>query len=189
MAIWIILAAVLLLLAVMCIRTARFTKKAEALQPPVDINEQIPNQEIADHLAALVRCATVSNADPELMPWGEFEKLHACLRELYPNVHRVMEREQIGGYNLIYKWKGTDPSRKPIAFLSHQDVVPVGEEGEWVHPPFSGLDDGENIHGRGALDMKQQLVYGDGCLRTADRAGLYPRRRCVPLFRSERRSR
>ena len=163
---WLVLAAILALLLIMGIRTARFTKKAEALQPPVDINDRIPNQEIADHLAALVRCATVSNADQERMPWGEFEKLHDCLRELYPNVHRAMEREQLGGYNLIYKWKGTDPSRKPIAFLSHQDVVPVGEEGEWVHPPFSGLDDGEHIHGRGALDMKQQLVMVmDACER------------------------
>ena len=163
---WLVLAAILALLLVMGIRTARFTKKAEALQSPIDINDQIPNQEIADHLAALVRCATVSNADLDQMPWGEFEKLHDCLRQIYPNVHRVMEREQIGGYNLIYKWKGTDPSRNPLAFLSHQDVVPVGEEGEWIHPPFSGLDDGENIHGRGALDMKQQLVMVmDACER------------------------
>ena len=166
MVIWIILAAVLILLLVMGIRTARFTKTPEALQPPVDINEQIPNQEIADHLAAVVRCATVSNPDPSLVDWKEFEKLHECLRQLYPNVHRVMEREQLGGYNLIYRWQGKDPNRKPIALLSHQDVVPVGDESEWEHPPFSGLDDGENIHGRGALDMKQQMVMVlDACER------------------------
>ena len=163
---WVILAAILALLLVMGIRTARFTKKTEALQPPVDINDQIPNQEIADHLAAVVRCATVSNADPSLVDWSEFEKLHDCLRELYPNVHRVMEREQICGYNLIYRWRGTDPNRKPIALLSHQDVVPIGNEHEWKHPPFAGLDDGENIHGRGALDMKQQMVMVmDACER------------------------
>ena len=166
MTIWILSAAILLLLAVMCIRTAGFTKKAEPLPPPTDVNEIIPNQEIAEHLASVIRCATVSNADPALVDWREFEKLHALLRELYPNVHRVMEREQPGGYNLIYRWRGTDPDRKPIALLSHQDVVPAGDESEWKHPPFSGLDDGENIHGRGALDMKQQMVMVlDACER------------------------
>lgn len=162
--VWLIPAAIVVLLFVMCIRTARFTRKAGELLPPVD--SQVDDQEVADHLAAVVRCATVSNADPDLIDWGEFEKLHDCLRKLYPNVHRVMEREQLCGYNLIYRWKGTDPKRKPIAFLSHQDVVPVGDEGEWKIPPFSGLDDGENIHGRGALDMKQQMVMVmDACER------------------------
>lgn len=163
---WIALAAAGLLLLAMGIRTACFTKKAQALQPPADVNDRVPDQEIADHLSAVIRCATVSNEDPALVDWSEFEKLHACLRVLYPNVHRVMEREQLAGYNLIYRWKGTDPHRKPIAFLSHQDVVPVGERTEWNHAPFSGLDDGENIHGRGAMDMKQQLVMVmDACER------------------------
>ena len=164
MVIWLILAALAVLLLVMVIRTLRFTKKSDGLQPPAAC--PIPDQEVADQLAAVVRCATVSNADPSQVDWQEFEKLHNCLRELYPNVHRVMEREQLAGYNLIYRWKGTDPSRKPIAFLSHQDVVPIGEAAEWVHDPFSGLDDGENIHGRGALDMKQQMVMVmDACER------------------------
>ena len=156
--IWSLLAALAVLLTVMSIRTVRFTRKAGALVSPVDVGEQVSDQEVADQLAALIRCATVSNTDPDLVDWNEFEKLHQTLRELYPNVHRVMEREQLGGYNLIYRWRGTDPSRKPIAFLSHQDVVPVGAPEEWTHPPFSGLDDGVNIHGRGAVDMKQQLV-------------------------------
>ena len=164
MIMWLILAAFAVLLLVMSIRTARFTRKDGKLLPPVEVD--IDNQEVADHLAALVRCATVSNVDWDLVDWSEFEKLHECLREMYPNVHRVMEREQIYGYNLIYRWKGTNPDRKPIAFLSHQDVVPVGVESEWIHPPFSGLDDGENIHGRGALDMKQQMVMVmDACER------------------------
>lgn len=161
---YLILAALALLLIIMGIRTARFTRKTEPIVPPVDV--QVDDQEIADHLAAVIRCATVSNANPDLVDWSEFDKLHECLRELYPNVHRVMVREQLGGYNLIYRWRGTNPDRKPIAFLSHQDVVPIGDAGEWKLPPFSGLDDGENIHGRGALDMKQQMIMVmDACER------------------------
>ncbi|MBR5872084.1 MAG: M20/M25/M40 family metallo-hydrolase, partial [Oscillospiraceae bacterium] len=114
------------------------------------------NQEIADHLAALVRCATVSNANLDLVPWGEFEKLHDCLRELYPNVHQVMEREQIGGYNLIYKWKGTDPSKKPILFMGHQDVVPANDNG-WKCPAYSGEVIDGDLYGRGSMDCKSTM--------------------------------
>ena len=164
MIVWCILALLLVLLLYMSIHTVRFTRTGAELLPPAD--SPVPDQEVADHLAAVIRCATVSNADPALVDWQEFEKLHNCLRELYPNVHRVMEREQLGGYNLIYRWRGTDPQRKPIAFLSHQDVVPIADAAQWNYPPFSGFDDGENIHGRGALDMKQQLVMVmDACER------------------------
>jgi len=39
-----------------------------------------------------------------------------------------------------------------IVLLSHIDVVRA--DGEWTHPPFAGVDDGELIWGRGAIDMK-----------------------------------
>lgn len=61
--------------------------------------------------------------------------------------------------SLLYKWQGTDESLKPIAFLSHMDVVPISEgtEQDWEYPPFEGHNDGTFIWGRGALDMKTTL--------------------------------
>lgn len=115
-------------------------------------------QTVAEHLSGALRCATVSDADADKVDWREFQKLHDYLEETYPAVHRVMEREKIAGYNLIFRWRGSDAKRRPIAFLSHQDVVPVNNESEWTHPPFSGHDDGEMIWGRGAIDMKQQMI-------------------------------
>lgn len=45
-----------------------------------------------------------------------------------------------------------------LIFLNHIDVVPVGEEEHWHHPPFEGkLVDGE-IWGRGAFDNKGVAV-------------------------------
>lgn len=46
---------------------------------------------------------------------------------------------------------------KPIVLLSHSDVVPARED-EWDVPPFGGVVKDGFIYGRGAIDMKSQLV-------------------------------
>ena len=153
-----ILLLIVLILAVMVVRTIRFTGKPAENSTPVDTEDIVPSQAVADKLAGAIRCATVSNEDPSLVDWNEFKKLHQFLREAYPNVHAVMEREEIGEYNLVYIWRGSDPDANPIGFLAHQDVVPPGDESKWIHPPFSGFDDGENIYGRGAIDMKHEMT-------------------------------
>ena len=145
------------LVLVLTVRTALFTKKAAPPQPPKEA-EGIDPEEVAAHLAGAVRIPTVSNADPNQVDWTQFQKFHDYLRATYPLIHQTMEWEQIAGYNLIYRWPGRDQNAKPIAFLSHQDVVPAADLSQWTYPPFSGYDDGESIWGRGTLDMKNQLI-------------------------------
>jgi acetylornithine deacetylase/succinyl-diaminopimelate desuccinylase-like protein len=41
-----------------------------------------------------------------------------------------------------------------LVLASHTDVVPVGNEAQWHHPPFAGVVEGRYLHGRGAADMK-----------------------------------
>jgi succinyl-diaminopimelate desuccinylase len=41
-----------------------------------------------------------------------------------------------------------------LVFAGHTDVVPVGDEKAWKHPPFSGAVDNGQLYGRGAVDMK-----------------------------------
>ena len=43
---------------------------------------------------------------------------------------------------------------KHLCFAGHVDVVPTGNAGQWTHPPFSAIEDGGEIYGRGAVDMK-----------------------------------
>lgn len=45
----------------------------------------------------------------------------------------------------------------PVVLLSHSDVVPANEDG-WDAPPFGGVVKDGFIYGRGAIDMKSQLV-------------------------------
>ncbi len=51
-------------------------------------------------------------------------------------------------------------SLDPVVLMAHQDVVPVEEEAlsEWEHPPFDGVVDDDFIWGRGALDIKSQMI-------------------------------
>ena len=46
-------------------------------------------------------------------------------------------------------------NKEPLfVFAGHTDVVPVGEESAWSHPPFSAHIENNLLYGRGAADMK-----------------------------------
>lgn len=45
-----------------------------------------------------------------------------------------------------------------FAFAGHTDVVPVGEDNDWVHPPFQATIKDGVLFGRGAADMKGSLA-------------------------------
>ena len=47
---------------------------------------------------------------------------------------------------------------KHFAYAGHTDVVPVGNESSWTHPPFSGRIDGNKLYGRGSEDMKSSVA-------------------------------
>ncbi len=51
--------------------------------------------------------------------------------------------------------QSTGPS---LLFMSHTDVVPVEDAGQWTHPPFGGEVAEGRIWGRGAADMKSTVA-------------------------------
>ena len=107
---------------------------------------------LARKLAAMIQYDTTSHAGQDEAE--KFRGFHAVLAELFPLVHRELERTEIDG-NLLYYWKGVR-SEKPILLMSHQDVVPA--EGTWTHAPFSGdIADGK-VYGRGASDTKCSVM-------------------------------
>lgn len=106
----------------------------------------------AQKLSAMIKCDTVSYRDT--VQTEKFLAFHRVLEQLFPLLHQRLEKTEIDG-NLLYYWKGLH-SDKPIALMSHQDVVPA--EGEWIHPPFSGeIADGK-IWGRGSGDIKSGVM-------------------------------
>ena len=41
-----------------------------------------------------------------------------------------------------------------LCFAGHTDVVPPGDEADWLHPPFAAVVEDGVLYGRGACDMK-----------------------------------
>ena len=56
--------------------------------------------------------------------------------------------------NLFARWgKG-----KTLGFNGHTDVVPVGAESDWTHPPFGAVIKDNVLYGRGTADMKSGVA-------------------------------
>lgn len=113
------------------------------------------------NLQQLIRIPTMSRLDESETDWEQFTLFIDTLPTLYPLVHEHLERELVGGYSLLYRWRGQS-SANPSVLMAHYDVVPATDEG-WQHPPFSGAEvedaDGHPvIWGRGTLDDKGSLV-------------------------------
>ena len=156
-------------------------------KPPVSESfapEQVNEKRAADNLSRAIQIKTISNEDESKVDWSEFQRFHEFLKEAYPLIHSTMEVEDVSKASLLFKWQGSDDSLEPIAFLSHQDVVPVtpGTEGDWEHPPFEGFNDGEFIWGRGALDMKNHLICLMESIETLLEEGYQPKRTVYLCF-------
>lgn len=55
-------------------------------------------------------------------------------------------------------WAKRGEAKPLFVFAGHTDVVPVGDEQAWTHPPFQATKHDGNLYGRGAADMKGSLA-------------------------------
>lgn len=102
----------------------------------------------AENLATLIRCPSVTPADGGaldalsglLAPVGFRSDKLTFSENGTPDVHNLYARLGEAGPHLM--------------FAGHTDVVPVGDEGAWTHPPFAAEIAGGMLYGRGAVDMK-----------------------------------
>ncbi|HEY0824095.1 MAG TPA: M20 family peptidase [Ramlibacter sp.] len=177
-----VLALLLLLVAAVAVNTLRQGSRQVEVAPAPAL--AVDEKGVADKLSAAIRFQTVSShADPSLNA-GEFQKLHAHLRERFPRVHASLQREVVGGLTLLYTWPGSDPNAKPIALLAHQDVVPIapGTEAKWQAPAFSGEVKDGYVWGRGAWDDKANLVAQLEAVEMLLATGFKPRQTVFLVF-------
>ena len=59
--------------------------------------------------------------------------------------------------NLFARW-GDKGHARTFGFNGHTDVVPVGDEASWTHPPFGAEEVDGWLYGRGATDMKSGVA-------------------------------
>jgi succinyl-diaminopimelate desuccinylase len=100
------------------------------------------------NLATLIRCPSVTPAEG-----GALTALEAMVRPLGFSVERPVFSEPGTPdiENLYARLSGNGPH---LMFAGHTDVVPVGDEAAWTHPPFGAEIAGGFLYGRGAVDMK-----------------------------------
>ena len=159
---WLILAAVVVLAAVVLVRTALFTPGTAPAVPEGE--ETIDRDKAVENLRTLIRCRTVSNTNHALEDDAEFEKLINTLPTLYPNVFKTCKFERLEDRGLLFTWSGKEHT-EPTVLMAHYDVVDVDEAG-WKKPPFEGVLEDGVLWGRGALDTK---VTFNGVLTAADK--------------------
>lgn len=171
----VVLALVLLLVAAVAVNTLR--QGSRQLQVPPAPPLAIDEQALADKLAGAIRFRTIASREDPNGSAAEFQKLHAYLAQRFPRLHASLEREVVGGYSLLYTWRGSDPQAKPVMLMAHQDVVPIspGTEGKWQVPPFAGEVRDGYVWGRGSWDDKGNLIAQMEAVEMLLAAGFQPR--------------
>lgn len=171
-----------LLIVVLLIRTFIFSSKQVEISnraglPPI-------SDDAVSRLGEAIRFATISHEDPGMMDTAVFKGYLKFLADRFPLTDSLLEKETINTYSLLYTWKGSEDSLKPLILIAHMDVVPDGEENAngWEVPAFSGLVKDGMIWGRGSLDDKVSVM---GILESVEmllKSGFKPRRTVILGF-------
>lgn len=116
--------------------------------------------------------------------WAKFQNFHDYLEKTFPTVYANLNVDKVNTYALVFHWKGSDESLKPLMLTAHQDVVPVQKEtlDDWTYPPFEGHYDGEYIYGRGSTDCKNVLISILETFEYLLSKGFEPKRSLIAAF-------
>lgn len=152
-----LLAIILVIAAILTINTLSLSSK----QVEPDSLDAMDFPKMAyQNLSKAIQFKTISYSEDAIPDSTAFNGFHQFLRDTYPLVHQNLSLDTISEYSLLYTWRGTDASKKPIILMSHQDVVPVDQPtlADWEAPPFEGRITDTHIIGRGTLDDKSSLI-------------------------------
>lgn len=131
-------------------------------------------------LREVLRLHTVASDDPDRTDPAPFVELHAVLRRHFPRVHEAGEVVNVPPHGLLIRVPA-DPGSPtcdadPVVLMAHMDVVPIGDESLWTHPPLAAEVVDGMIWGRGTLDDKGQLVAVMAAVESLLAEGLAPAR-------------
>ena len=126
---YVILALIVLLLAVLFVNTALQTRSARKLEGehPTFTEEEL--ESYGKTFSRMLSCATISVKDS--YDDTEFAKLRTVVEEDFPLLHQKAERILLSDDCWLYKIPGKDPSRN-ILLMSHHDVVAA--DTDWTMP-------------------------------------------------------
>ena len=130
------------------------TTEGARVEIPVDA------EAVARRMSEAIRFRTISRQRGQASDRAPMDAFIEWLARAYPRASSEIGFERVGGYSLLFTWRGSDPSLAPILLTAHYDVVPVipGSEDQWQHPPFAGEIADGYVWGRGALDDKSAVI-------------------------------
>ncbi len=86
---------------------------------------------------------------------------------------KIAEIADTATFHLV--WRAAKPAAKPIALTGHLDVVEADPK-DWTRDPFTAVEDGGYIFGRGVMDNKFDIAAMLATLARLKAAGFKPRR-------------
>ena len=152
-----LLGVIVVLAAVIIFNTLSLQSRQVTPESLPDI--KIPEQ-VYQNLSEAVQFQTVSYSEESIPDSAAFNGFHNFLSNRFPLVHQNLRLEKINQYSLLYTWEGSNPEKKPLILMSHQDVVPVDQPtiDKWEAGPFEGKITDTHIIGRGTMDDKGSLM-------------------------------
>lgn len=103
-------------------------------------------------LKDLIRCASVTPVEAGAL--GVIERFLTPLG--FDCTRLVFDGDGSYPVDNLFATRGT--RGRHVLFAGHTDVVPVGDEADWSHGPFSADEAEGQIWGRGAVDMKSGVA-------------------------------
>ncbi len=145
-----LLAAVLVLLAVLLIRTLMVVpaERPQAILPA--LSESSDEQAMVARLSRAITFATVTGEE------ASFDAFQSFLKTSFPRVYDSLSLTTFD-HSLLFHWNSGNDC-KPTLLLAHQDVVPVVDAQSWDYPPFSGAIEEGYVWGRGSMDDKVSVM-------------------------------
>ena len=99
----------------------------------------------------LIKCRSVTPQND-----GAIELLSEKLQKIGFNCE-IVEFSENDSDSIKNLWAKIGDKSPTLSFAGHTDVVPEGDETLWESRPFDGINDGNKIVGRGAVDMKGSI--------------------------------
>ena len=152
-----LLIVIVVILGILLFNTLSLSSKQVASESIEKI--EVPDT-VYENLSKAIQYPTISFSEDAIPDSTAFNGFHRFLKEAYPLIHEKLTLEKVNEYSLLYTWKGSDPNKKPLILMSHQDVVPVDQPtlSDWEAGPFEGKITATDIIGRGTLDDKSSLM-------------------------------
>lgn len=105
-------------------------------------------EDVLGYAQTLLKCQSVTPLEGGAITW-----LEGVLKQAGFKTHLlIFGDESTAPISNVYARFGTGSPF--LLFAGHTDVVPVGDENAWTHPPFAAHIDNGELYGRGAVDMK-----------------------------------